>query len=133
MKKNSEDLLTEILLNIKSLSELRSNIMNFPSDFESECREEEEKEEEVDDHPIFDSLKKDYEDFMNWAFATKDLRTSKIKARKIWKKLHADLPMPRSLNVEVHFESEMATICLLMDAYPLYLESKKKCCGNSHC
>lgn len=85
------------------------------------------EDDEDDECEIMKSLEKDYNDFMNWSLGTcVDKKLSKKTAVKIWMKLHPELEVPRVFRSEHSISSELATICLFLDVYPLYLAEKKK-------
>lgn len=91
------------------------------------CEDEEEDEEDCE---LMESLNRDYNDVMNWVFGKEgQFHWSKNKALKVWKKLHPALEAPRVLRTEKSVNPTLSTLCLFLDAYPMYLAEKKKCCG----
>jgi hypothetical protein len=95
------------------------------------CCENEDEDEGKEDAresecPFMESIGLDYADFINWAMGTTAERLSSKTARTLWRKLHNDLPMPRIFQTREKVGSNMGTIALMLDAYPLYLDDKKK-------
>jgi len=91
----------------------------------SENRCEEDEDEDEDECPEIQSLQKDYTACMTWAFGGESAKYSSKRAKKLWKNLHPDIPVPRILKSEVELNPHMSTICLIMDIYPYYLKSKQ--------
>jgi hypothetical protein len=75
--------------------------------------------------PDLISLEKDYNDFFMWAFGDSQ-RENMIDHRETWKRLHPDLPIPRILKSEEQLHPALNTTCMIMDAYPLYLQHRPK-------
>ena len=74
---------------------------------------------------ISDSLREDYDGFMKWAFGTDLENKTRLELKKNWEKLHPSLTIPRVLKTELDLGKTMTTICLIMDAYGYYINSKK--------
>ena len=123
----------EYLNNLKSLIELYGTLSKLHEQHkEDDCKEEkecdckEENDETKCEHIL--SLHKDLNEFHDWAvgdfYETGAL--SKKQSRDLWKLMHNDLPIPRILQSEEDVDVIESTVCLFMDAYPLYLEEKKR-------
>jgi hypothetical protein len=83
--------------------------------------------------PTMDSLEKDYNDFMQWAFGEglgRNVMLSREKSGKDWAKRHPWLPIPRIFLSDKALDMELGTVCFFMDAYPLYIEMNTKCKSN---
>lgn len=106
-----EDRLEEILRNLEELTQLGRKLQD-------ELGEEEEEDE------IVKSLSEDYNDFFVWALGEKVVRCTRKELIKKWKKTHPDLPIPRIFQTDADIGKELTTICLFMDAYPLYLANE---------
>ena len=76
------------------------------------------------DHEIMESLIKDYEDFMNWAFGNYEKTITFEESKKLWSKNHPDLPIPRCFLINQPGEEKEMSMFLIMDAYSYYLEEK---------
>src|ERR1700743_2187918 len=114
-----EEELKSFLEGFRSLRNLESFVTGN-SCCSKKCCEEDEEE---NDCPISLSLKKDYKDFTKWVFGTESPGDmSKKEARKTWIVLHPDLPIPRILQTFKSVPSDVATACLFMDGYRLYLD-----------
>lgn len=131
MDMNIEQELKQFLEGMRSLGALKNFIEEARCGNKNCCQEEQQEDDEDDEEcEILESLEQDYKDFMEWAFGSaRAIQTSKRKSVKIWKKLHPGLPVPRVMQTEKGLNPNMSTICLFMDAYPLYLAEKNKCNG----
>lgn len=90
----------------------------------------EDEDDEDDECEIMDSLDRDYRDLMKWIFGEDgQLQFSKRKAKRIWRRLHPGLEVPRVLQSEKSVNPALSTLCLFLDAYPMYLAEKRKYCG----
>lgn len=107
--------------------ELKMLINKIADSFEKRFEDKEDCDEE-EGCEILQSLEDDYNDFLYWATGKVNTTCHKEEAKRVWKKRHPNLPIPRILMSEYSMSSVMSTICLLMDAYPLYLKSKNKVC-----
>lgn len=86
--------------------------------------------EEDDECEIAASLEEDYKLFTLWAFGCENPgEMSKRSAKKAWEEKHPKIPVPRVLLTKVKLPSDISTVCLFMDAFPYYLETKRKCAG----
>ena len=88
------------------------------------------QEAEQKNCPMMQSLQQDHKDFYAWALgldidAEEEEKWTHERTINQWKKLHEKLPLPRIFQIKSHFKPSLNTLCLFMDAYPLYLESKK--------
>jgi hypothetical protein len=88
------------------------------------CAEKEDDDDEEEE--ILKSIKKDYDEFFFWATGDSLKKVNKGELLIKWQKLHPQLAIPRILLINYDLGKELSTVCLFMDAYPLYLESLKK-------
>lgn len=123
MQINIEEEIRQFLQGMKSLTNLKDFAQGACCG--QGCCDEEDEDEETE-CPIMVSMEKDYKDFMKWAFGCEEGEEGIIKAKRRWKKLHPDLPIPRVMLTDERLGSGMGTVCLFMDAYPLYLASQKR-------
>jgi len=75
---------------------------------------------------IVASLHEDYNAFFTWAIgdeSDKKDKYSKEEMCKKWKRMHPGLPLPRVFQTEADLGKCLSTVCLFMDAYPLFLQS----------
>jgi len=95
------------------------------------CRKEDDDEDgrecDEDDEdvcPINLSLATEYDQLMTWAFG-KWQGLGKSESRKLWKKLHPTLPVPRVLKERHAIPSQFQNTALIMDILPIYLKEKQ--------
>ena len=110
--------------------EIEKFIKGFSEEFKEKmkayccpCDGEDEEDEEEEDEKIA-SIKEDYSSCMQWAFKS-DNAHSRAHALKKWKKNHPDLPVPRVLEADQDMNQHFSSVALVMDIYPLWLESQK--------
>lgn len=122
----------------KRLKELRELLENFHSMIESDekcedhknCCEQEKNDDDDEGCEILEELDQEYRVIVEWCFGVNEkVVWSKSKTRKVWKRLHPNLPLPRILESEGKTGPLQMIIGLLIDAYPMYLAEKKKCYG----
>lgn len=106
--------------------ELRKFLNSFADSLEKNCSNKECCEEEEEDL-ILNEIGEEYNEFLYWAFGTiPDGSYPRSEMKKRWNKRHENLPVPRVFEITEKVSPNFNSIFLLMDAYPLYLKSKKK-------
>jgi hypothetical protein len=91
-----------------------------------ELREEskEQEQDDTDEKEILKSLKDDYDAFFKWALNLEDNESLCAEnAKKRWKELHPNLPLPRVCYVEEKLVGNSFTLLFIMDAFSLYLKN----------
>lgn len=112
--KKSEEMLKALTL----LLELRKEI---------EASMEDEKEETSKEGEILNDLKNDFTSCFKWALNLEHKeKVDAEEGKKIWERLHPDLPIPRVCLCEAGSIGHSFTMLFLMDAYPHYLKHKNK-------
>jgi len=113
-----KDRFEHLLENLQALIEIGKNI-------------KEDLDEEKEEDEFLKSLHDDYNDFFTWAFGLSpnesDNKKKYLKAnlKMRWEKLHPEHILPRVLQSEYVLNPALNTVCLFMDAYPIFLEERE--------
>lgn len=110
---------------IKGFGDSFEKLKHTIEDCRCKCAKRYEEDEDEDDYSYgLKGLRDDYNACMKWAFGEmEDRAMGPRKAMKRWAKLHPSLPIPRILQAEVEPPSALATMLLLFDVMPHWLES----------
>jgi hypothetical protein len=99
-------------------------LLNFLQGFKGHCECYSCEDEDDEECEICESIEKDYDGFIKWAFGDEESPIKKSKAKKIWKRLHPHLPLPRFMLTDEKIDDFQTSICLLMDCYHFYIVEK---------
>lgn len=113
--------LKELLASLARSEDLMEKIFSEEIEEEEDCQ----KEECPCKCEYLKSIEKDFKAFANWAFGTNESIKTQKDAIEMWKKLHADIPIPRILLAKDLNSPKFTTLALLIDAYPYYLKDQK--------
>jgi hypothetical protein len=116
--------MNEVLGMLKQMIELKAQLQEKYD----ACRKEDDDEDcdecESDEQKVADELQNDYDSFMKWCFGDNFDNLTRNQSIINWTKLHPNLPLPRTLTVNFKTK-DIHTMCLMIDAFPMYLEHKK--------
>lgn len=116
--------MNEVLGMLRQMIDIKNELQKKYDAIREEDDNEDEEKDESDEQKVADELQNDYDAFMKWCFGDNFDSLTRNQSIINWTKLHPNLTLPRTLTV-TFTSKDMHTMCLMLDALPLYLDYKK--------